>query len=137
MVDSNDVLTFGDIDNFDKTAVSIDIGSDIFAPEEKGVYVKKGNDIYYHDTFSGKEPLKLGTIFNLERIFAVNGYFVTQTLSSIIVWVLSPAGSLVQVGEKISLIETPDIAEAHVEGRTILFSTNDGDVFKLSLPKCF
>ncbi|HQB09744.1 MAG TPA: hypothetical protein PLW37_07745, partial [bacterium] len=142
LVDSNNVLTFGDFDNFDKTAVSIDIESNIFAPSEKGIYVKRGNAVYYYDTVFNKEPLRLDTIVDLKRIFAVNGYLVTQTSSSITVWVRSTDGSPVQVEEKIILSQIPDtanvyIAEAHVEGEAVFFSTIDGDIYKLSLPDCF
>jgi hypothetical protein len=141
LVDSNNVLTFGDFDNFDKTAVSIDIESNIFAPSEKGIYVKRGNAVYYYDTVFNKEPLRLDTIVDLKRIFAVNGYLVTQTSSSITVWVRSTDGSPVQVEEKIILSQIPDtanvyIAEAHVEGEAVFFSTIDGDIYKLSLPDC-
>ncbi|HNW82876.1 MAG TPA: calcium-binding EGF-like domain-containing protein [bacterium] len=134
MVDSNDILTFGEIDNFDKTAVSIDIGSDVFAPAEKGIYVKKDNNIYYYDTTSDVEPLKLGIILNLERIFATNDYLVTQSSSSISVWVLSPEGSLVLVEDSISLSEI--ILEAHEEDGSIYFSTDSGYVYQLVLPDC-
>lgn len=137
LVDSDNIITFGKLDNFDKTAVSIDIGSDVFAPTEKGIYVKKGNSIYYYDIIPGKEPLKLGTISDLEKIFAVNGYLITQSHSSINVWVLSPEKSLVLVENTVSLNEIPGITEAHVENGDILFSTIYGDIYKLSLPDCF